>query len=591
MKLNMIINHKRASKLMLDVCQMLLMVTLAACSDDDNTSPAPQPIADKMELARINSFIDINIPGESDWKVTANPFWASPMENEGTADKQLELFVETNEDEADRTDTLTVVTTDGKTYMYVLTQMGTLRDPDNGPVFDLMSSKTLGVGFSLNVLDNTYASLSKYNVKSTSAVNFSHLVAALKKMGEEDAYFYEERNYSYTESVTGSSTDEIASQLAVNGNIDLGLEAFHATVKGAFNRVSKDSTQMMYAMQEIKHIVAARYIRSGLLRYCAQNNIDIWNTTMRNKLAILRTATDEKTIKDNVKALVETYGTHIITYAAVGGEMRISMKMKYDEYNTDMNINGALDLASKIVNAEGNTASYSTLESKIAQNTEIGLKAFGGKVSSFSVNPGATFETFQKAIKKDMKAWAEGISKTPALIDIETVPLWDIMPTEASRNAMRNYIMIDLQRQKNDDSTFMPKLFRITGYDVESEEEGYGDLSIPQINRVIEADRRIVPELSETELSTILYSGTPGNVNDACGFFVGSATRQPAKVRTAANGTVTIEPLEGMPVGAVTEVYIDATGDVTLMPKNDASLYTTLNFEWKEGEYEEDDYE
>ena len=599
MKINYIIRHNNVVKLALAVFQLSLVVAFTSCSDDDNNSDSTSQIAtENMELTRLNSMVDINIPGDADWQVTANPFWALPMDEKGTAGSKLELFVETNEDEADRTDTVTVATSDGKTYRYVLTQMGTLRDPDNGEALDAYQSPTNGVGYSLNILDNTYANLLKYNVKSTSIVNFGKLVKWLKANNEEEAFYYEDRHYSYTENVTGKSTEEIATQLAVNGKITLGLDAFNATVNGAYSSSSSDKSEYSYAMQEIKHIVGARYIRSGLLHSLAKQDVDIWQTSMKKQLEILKVATDSATIRKAIEKIVNTYGTHIITYAAIGGELRVAMKMKHTERTSDLDIHGALDLASKIVNSEGNNAKYSTEESNIADNTSISLKAYGGNASKFFVSPGSTFKSFQESIKNNQKAWADGIESKPALIEIEAVPLWDIMPTEASRTAMRNYIMKDLQRKKFNDDNYSSALYKIQNYfDKDAETEQWGIISLPRINREVHIVRKIVDELSgnDDELCTLIFSGTSGKVDYGCGFFVGtdrgSKSQRPAKVRFDDDANVTsIEPLDIN--GPVTEVYIDATGDLTLMPKSFSDLYNAVWVtEWKDFESDEEDEE
>ena len=135
--------------------------------------------------------------------------------------------------------------------------------------------------------------------------------------------------------------------------------------------------------------------------------------------------------------------------------------------------------------------------------------------------------------------------------------------------------MVDLQRTKFG-STFTPALFEIVGFDVTSEVAGTQTLSLDRIGQVVEAKRSIVKELSDDKLSTIIYSGAPGKVNYSCGFFVGSDMLKPAKVRTAANGKITVEPLEGLSTGAVDKVYIDATGDITLQPKGIADFYTQV---------------
>lgn len=572
----------RINGLLLTLTLGLLSATLTSCSDDDDSTMPITPTAETIELNRINTFYDLIIPGDADWQAVQYPFWAAPMKESGSANTALQLFVETNDDEADRTDTLTVTTADGKHYLYELTQMGTLRDPDNGPILLKKDIKyTYGVGYSLNVLESTESG--KYPVKAITPINFTNLLNALNKAGEQDAFFAEERYFSRTENVTGNSTSDIASQLAVNGSIEVGLDAFKISVSGAYSNNTSSSKKYSYAMQEIQHIVASRYLRSALLVELANQGKKIFQSTFQKYIDALRANPNDLNV---IKAIVNTYGTHIITYASLGGELRVGMQMEVDESVKASDISGALSLSSKVVNVDGD-AKLSSKETSIANHTTISLTTYGGN-NAYTIAPGATFQSFMTSLKDPtkMKNWVSGIQSGEklAIIDIETIPIYDLMPSTAARDAMRNYIVGDYQTQfyKSKGIDYTPSLFKITGYDVSSDNEGSATLTLESINQTIVAERAIVKGLSETEYSTIIRSGVTGEVNHSVGFFVGSSTRCPAKVKFNDDGDVTsVEELKAMSTGAVAELYIDTTGDVTLMPKGYSSLYQTVVMDWK----------
>ncbi len=576
-------NKIRINSLLLTLTLGLLSATLTSCSDDETITPTVTPMAETIELNRTNTFYDLTIPGDADWQAVQYPFWAVPMKESGIAGTALQLFVETNDHEADRTDTLTVATADGKRYLYELTQMGTLRDPDNGPILLEDDIKyPYGVGYSLNVLRSTETG--KYPVVNATPFNFGKLLSALNVAGEQDAFFAEERYFSRTENVTGNSTSDIASQLAVNGNIEVGLDAFKLSVSGAYNSNTSSSTKCVYAMQEIQHIVASRYLRSALLVELANQGQPVFQETFQNYINALKANPNDMKV---IKAIVNRYGTHIVTYASLGGELRVGMQMKVDETVKASDISGALNLSSKVVNGNGD-AKLSNKETSIANHTTISLTTYGG-TNTYALAPGASFEKFMNNLKDPtkMKNWVSGIQsgKKLAIIDIETIPIYDLMPSTAARDALRNYIVGDYQTQfyKSKGIDYTPSLFKITGYDVRSDKVGSATLTLKSINQTIVAERAIVKGLSETEFSTIIYSGVTGEVNRSVGFFVGSDTRRPAKVKFNGNGEVTsVEEFKAMSTGAVEELYIDTTGDVTLMPKGYSSLYQTVDMKMNE---------
>ena len=103
---------------------LLLCAAFLACSDEDNI-PVPKPvITEETVLERGNEIYDIKIPGDADWTVTQNPLWATPMNLTGEAGTPMELFVETNDDDADRRDSIVVTLSNGGKVSLPLRQHG-----------------------------------------------------------------------------------------------------------------------------------------------------------------------------------------------------------------------------------------------------------------------------------------------------------------------------------------------------------------------------------------------------------------------------------------------------------------------------------
>lgn len=73
---------------------------------------------------------DLDLPVKGDWTVVYAPEWALPMEEQGRSGEAVRLFVETNDEESDRTDTLKLAINDNSELKIVLVQHGTFSDDE-----------------------------------------------------------------------------------------------------------------------------------------------------------------------------------------------------------------------------------------------------------------------------------------------------------------------------------------------------------------------------------------------------------------------------------------------------------------------------
>ena len=583
------------------IVYFLICAALFACTDDDTfTGSNEKPVfTEETMLKRVSDFCNISLPGDEDWEVTSNPGWAVPMNFEGTAGTSLRLFVETNDEDSDRRDTISISLANGHYLAIPLHQKG-LASSDENATDVTISAETLesthGVGFGVNVIEESGMTSLKYNVKTT-PFNLANLQQVIDKMHWDDAVVEEPLYFSRYETVTGSNTGSIANQLGVNAGIELGIKAFKFSVEAGYSQASSSSDRYYYAMQEMQHIVGSRYFRAGLMRYLAQNEsavkqyikvnrrdpATVFQSTFNKKVAIMKAKPSPEKVREAMRDLVDNYGTHVICRGTLGGELKVSMQMKVTDSNTSSKIHAALGLSSKIVNVNGEF-NMSNEDKATTSNTTISLRSYGGG-NSYTIAPGTTFENFQKALKDSTKIekWVASIKDhtSLALIDMETIPLWDLMPTEELRDSLRNYVVRDYQREQYGDN-FKPDLYLINGYDVTTNAVGRGSLNIRDLDSLqIEVERCIIPELSKKELSTVVYSGARGEVNRNRGFFVGSDTRKPCKFHREKNGTFTTEEFDRLTEAAISELYVDATGDITIATKSVSDMYQTCTIDWK----------
>ena len=543
-----------------------VLSVLLGCSDDINGTKRNISTYD-LTFKSTADFYDVKIDGNEAWNVVSCPEWATPTADAGTHDTAISLYIEDNLDEMERLGEM-IVQTRNNEYRYYLTQRSEFTDDENSAIVSekvLLKTNAVGYGIDVFKTGNKYA-------LGRAAINPIKLIKTLEAIGESDAYSLEEQFYSDTESIIGTSTTAISTQLSVNAGIEADICGFKGSINGKFS--SKDSTneEKAYAIREIKHITSSRYLRPGILRFLAENQADsIFSSSFRKDMkAIQADPSNVNVIED----LVDTYGTHLVVYGTLGGELELALEMTSTEKLSEMDIHAALNLTHEMVNGD---ASFDMSESQkeIAKNTKISLKTYGGK-NVYTMAPGTTFETAMKLINDTIKLneWVKEIKdgSSLAVVDIQTYPIYDLMPDEASKNAVREYIVNTYQKEMLGHGALT---FVVNGFNDKNSIWGY--LNIPEINVRLEYHRENIPEISTTELSTIIYSGTIDKVNYDCGFFIGSTEKRPGKLRRNRGGKYSFEEFENLDYAALDKLYVDATGTVTIASKSQGN-YSTCQF-------------
>lgn len=548
---------------------VLSLIVFTGCSDKDE-STLEQPVNTELNFSSRADLYSVNVGQCNTWEVKSSPKWAAPIQESGTAEEYISLFVEDNFSEEERIGEMVVIT-DKNEIIFSLRQRSSLTEEDNAEIIsDEILYLTYGVGLGINVL-GTPPSTDKYDYAGA-IVNPANLAKVLASVGESDAWCAEDHYYSHTESVSGTSTTSLATQLSVNAGIEAEISGFSGSLSGKFSSNESANTETAYAMREIKHIVGSRYLRPGILRSLSAANMNSVFADGFNEL--VQVITETPTDKDAVHDLLETYGTHLIVHGTLGGELELSMEMTSTEKISEMDINAALNVSSEVVSGDA-SFTMSDSEKALMKNTKITLKTYGGKLVH-TLKPGSTFENAMKEAldSKKIENWVEMIKNKSslALVDVQLYPIYDLMPNETARNAVREYLINEYQEKKTNKK---PLLFAVNGFG----DNGVvmGEAYIPELDVKLECYTEMVPEISNDEPSIIIYSGNKDEMNYDRGFFIGSDTKQPGKLRKNREGIYSFEPFDKLNTGQVTELYVNATGDITISGKPGVA-YSTVKF-------------
>ena len=537
----------------------LLLIVATGCEDKEDFN-SKQPVNKELTFSSHADIYNVSLEQCSTWEVKSYPEWATPMQDVGTGDTKISVFVEDNFTEMERKGVLVVIT-DKNEITYSLTQRSTLTEDTNAEIVsDNILYLTYGVGFGINVFGNPPAG-DKYDYAGA-IVNPALLTKMLSEVGEADAFCAEDHYFSHTESLSGTSTSSLSTQLSVNAGIEAEISGFSGSLSGKFTSNESTNTNTAFAMREIKHIVGSRYLRSGVLRYfSAANMTNVFAAGFNELVEVIKEDPNEK---DAIHDLLESYGTHLIVHGTLGGELELAMEMTSTETISEMDINAALNVSSEVVKGD---ASFTMTddEKKLMKNTKISLKTYGGD-NVYTLKPGTTFEeAMQEALSAEkLNSWVKSIKdkSSLALVDVQLYPIYDLMPDATTRAAVREYMINEYQERKTKKK---PLLFAVNGFG----DNGVitGEAYIPELDIKLECYSEMIPEISNDEPVIMIYSGTKSEMNYNTGFFIGSETLKPGKLRKNREGVYSFEPFEELREGQITELYVNATGDITIAAK------------------------
>lgn len=555
---------------------MIIAVSLGmvACKDDLN----PDPKSKEIHVNWINQFYDLPNDNGKHWTVESSPSWALPMKK--TGNDTIQFFVESNFETSDREGEIKIVFEDGSKVCHTIHQTTSALEDVNGEIITNTRnlSLTSGVGYTTNVFRHSESY--KYHVSVCTPINFARLVTVLDSVGEADALFKEDQAGSKYESITGSTFTSIANQLSVNAGLEVGTTGFKGSVAGGFKSDGGSAAEHHYAILEIKHIVGSKYMRGGMLRYFAEKGINIFQSRFNSYCKVLEKEPENEIA---LHGIVEDFGTHVITYGSLGCEMKLSMDLELADGMKSTDINAAVELGAKTVSVKGDFK-MSDKEENISKNLSFGLITYGGDNKAFKPSFNMDFDALKKMVmnKETLDMWVAGMHKGAlALVDMQVISIADLLPTEKARENMRNYIINNYQTDyylSRDENYKGPDLYILKNIPGKGEFACSSSIEIPEIDMEIRMERKIFDKLSTTEFSTLIYSGPVGEVNRDKGFFVGSETRKPCKFSTDRQGNFSTEEFQLLPKAPLEELYVDASGDITIVAKTSPDLYRTLDF-------------
>ena len=542
------------------------MMLLASCAKE---IVAGVTIPDELEQTQSGNAgldshsytIPFEVVSDSEWKIEFDEAgeeiaYVHPSSGKGNA--TVKLYILDNLTNESRQGTMTVVfpADDSKNEVVTLKQKAKNGSDDNFST-EAVGNITYGVGYGFNVVTGVGARAIK-----------SQIIKA-QLLTEEN---YVQKSPTSSASVefntyTGSTVKELSSNFSASTEFSgkgWGIEA-EANAKFDMNNYSKDEYQ--YAMSFVDVSKEQITITLHEDEWFEWDDLDEGCFTRAAYKAI--NGENRKYTTDNAgfKKLFDSYGTHIIRTATLGGRLTIATTINTsdisDEYNLDafakLSYGGIVDVSGEVKEEYKNSfkSNSSACQTKIS--------ALGGSSAIFSdlsdlVGDGAknAANAWFESLKDDESTWTFiGIDDMDNLI-----PIWELVEDGERADMMQEYFESgqyaeDVNKGLTYDigvqAVISENLPEFEVFDTQIADIKIGANNNKTVARIC---NEFIPALDETAPVKVIYPVINGNVKWNMGWFVGNDYLPPHRVVNT-KGKIKVEAIQGeTTVGEAEEIYI-----------------------------------
>lgn len=557
----------RYMKMNLGVWAFSALALLASCSEKDIVANVAIP--EELEQAQTTGTglkshaytIPFEVKSDSDWKIELDEAgdeiaYVYPVSGHGNA--TVKLYVLDNLTDESRQGTMTVVFPEdnSKNKVITLKQKAKNGSDDNFSV-ESVGNITYGVGYGFNVVTGVGAHAIKSQIIKAQLLtegNYVQKAATSSASVEFNTY-------------TGSTVKELSNNFSVSSDISgkgWGIEA-EANAKFDMNNYSKEEYQ--YAMSFVDVSKEQITITLNEDEWYDWDDMDEGCFTRAAYKAI--NGENRKYPSDNAgfKKLFDSYGTHVIKTATLGGRLTIATTINTsdisDEYNIDafakLSYGGVVDVSGEVKEEYKNSFKNNSSACKTK------ISALGGSSAIFSdlsdlVGDGAksAANAWFTSLNDDESTWTFiGIDNNDNLI-----PIWDLVEDGDRAELMQEYfesgqyaqdVTKGVSYELGVQAVITDGLPEFDVLDTQIADIKIGENNNKTVARVC---NEFIPALDETAPVKVIYPVINGNVKWNMGWFVGNDYLPPHSVVNT-NGKIKVEAIKGeTEKGEATEIYI-----------------------------------
>ena len=540
---------------------------LTACQDKrEDISVPPLSLSEtQVTIGPLGRYYTVNIgnvlPDDSVMTASTSSDWIQVDE---LSSSLIRFYVCPNDDESRRTATVRITTNLGSSATLSVIQRSDAESDANAlPTGDNLTVQgRVGFGYDLmcDYMDQ----------KSATELVFDYNALLLAEREYGTIVAQDRRNRLDYTLHTAYSIAEMAENL-MSEQTD-GVKFFGLSRKMTqYKSVKTFSSEVQsYGFAKISKIVATRYIDMGKIdALIREGRTDIFTGEFRKQYeAVLKDPS-----QNNIQELVKRYGTHVVTYADLGGRLEYTINFNAEQVSRD-----EMEATMKYKNGNlRDSDSKRRLEKLSNTNSSMCVTVYGGSPETAGTLQKAspTTDTNQQIPTSLLAAWLNTIANDSdnkdnlAMANCRLTPIWQLFPQENVRNSVLSYIL--RMSETIALSPEMRELLGVSGYKRfkidDLRPDGFGNkenatlVKVAYVNNVpmLEICNEYVPQIRDDKRVTIIYPISNQRSNIHRGIFPGNGENPPCEVSFDEWGGCYVAQMEGFHPGDIIDslYYID----------------------------------
>ena len=363
------------------------------------------------------------------------------------------------------------------------------------------------------------------------------------------------------------SIEEMSSWMSKQTTTEVNFLFINKSVNKFKSTSEFDLSQQTFGYSSLSKVIATRYIDEGKIESILRQGVNIFTNDFRELYKRVNSQPDA----ENVRQLVCRFGTHLVTYADLGGRLDYSVNFRSDETSRESvekylkYKNGNLRDSKESNDASHAIISNGGLHFDIYGGTEAAIKALESSAS--------TKDRYGQIDQSLLGEWLNSIKATDpesvSLVRCMLQPIWQLFTNQEARVQIINHILELSYSEGGEVSKRLQELGLDNFFQVEvtDEMQKFGTSANSTLAKVIyfeglpkvEICNEYVPELRGDRRVNIFYPIFRNQTNIRRGIFPGDGENAPAEVTFDNDGGCYVRQLEGYNPGdrLTTLFYID----------------------------------
>lgn len=363
------------------------------------------------------------------------------------------------------------------------------------------------------------------------------------------------------------SIEEMSSWMSQQTSTEVSFLFINKSVKKFRSTSEFDLSQQTFGYSSLSKVIATRYIDEGKIESILRQGVNIFTKDFSE----LYDRVNRQPDAENVRQLVSRFGTHLVTYADLGGRLDYSVNFRSDETSRE-SVEKYLKYKNGTMKGskESDEASHA-----IISNGGLNFDIYGGTNTAIQTltASASTKDRYGQIDQSLLGEWLNSIKasnpESVSLVRCKLQPIWQLFTNQEARVRIINHILELSYSEGGEVSKRLQELGLDNYYQVEvtDDMQNFGSSSNNTLAKVIyyeglpkvEVCNEYVPELRGDRRVNIFYPIFRNKTNIRRGFFLGDGENAPAEVTFDNVGGCYVRQLEGYGPGdrLSTLYYID----------------------------------